>query len=819
LLTYKEAFSEALAYYKGDDLPAKTFIDKYALRTTSDKFVESTPPQMQVRMAKELHRAERQYPNPRSYEEILEAMTDFKYFSPQGSVMYGCGNPYAKVSLSNCFVVQSPTDTISSIVEQGKDMANIMKRRGGVGIDITPLRPEASHVNNAARTSTGAWSFADYYSYICRMIGQDGRRGALMISIDVRHPDVFKFAMMKKDLAKVTGANVSIKISDEFMEAVRDDGEFTLQWPVDSAKPTVTNTIKAKELWAVIIDSVHASAEPGLLMWDTMLRTLPAQCYADVGFNHVTTNPCGEIILSPEDACRLLAMNLTGFVTNKFSDKAKFNFKLFKEKARLAQRMMDDIVDLELERVEDIINTVSDPAEKKLWKKIYKRGHEGRRTGLGTFGLADAMAQMCIRYDSEEALKFADKVYKTLRNASYEESVNMAKERGSFPVWDWNKEKDNVFLKDLAPELYKDISKYGRRNISNLTNAPTGSLAIVAGNLSSGVEPVFRFYYTRRKKLNHGDVSAKVDFIDQLGDKWQEFKVFHKNAQDWIEMNVEDWDGQSMPELPEYFVSSDQIDWENRVRLQGVIQKYIDHSISSTINLPSDVSKETVSELYLKAWKEGLKGVTIYVDGSRSGVLVSSNTPKDSKGRPTKIARTHAPKRPPVVPCDIYHGKVQGEPWTIVVGLLDGEPYELFGGPTAEADIPKSAKTGFMRKIGVAKDRNRYDLSYFHYNNEVEVPDVGNIFANKTYSTATRLLSLSLRHGAPVQHIVEQLGKDESQELFSLSSILRRALKKYIEDGTIVSGVKEGCEKCGSLNLRYQEGCPVCLDCGFTKCK
>jgi ribonucleoside-diphosphate reductase alpha chain len=818
LATYTEALNDALQYYNGDDLPAKTFIDKYALRN-GEEFLETTPPQMQERLAKELHRAEKAYINPRSYEEILDALLDFKYFSPQGSVMYGSGNPYAIVSLSNCFVVQPPEDTISSIVEQGKDMANIMKRRGGVGIDVSPLRPEKAPVNNAARTSTGAWSFADYYSYICRMIGQDGRRGALMISIDVRHPDVFKFATMKRDLSKVTGANVSIKINDEFMEAVRDDGNFTLQWPVDSKKPTVVREIKARDLWTEIIDSVHASAEPGLLMWDTMLRTLPAQCYADVGFDHVTTNPCGEIILSPEDACRLLAMNLTGFVVNKFTDKAKFNFKLFREKAHLAQRMMDNIIDLELECVEEIINSVSDPSEKKLWKKIYKRGSEGRRTGLGTFGLADTMSQLGILYGSQESLDFADKVYKDLRNSSYEESVNMAEERGIFPVWDWKKEKDNVFIKALPPALVKRIAKSGRRNISNLTNAPTGSLSIVAGNLSSGIEPVFRTSYKRRKKLNHGDENAKVDFIDQLGDKWQEFNVFHKNVRDYLEQHVPDWDGHTLPELPDYFVSSDELDWENRVKLQGTIQKYIDHSISSTINLPADVEKSTVSKLYLKAWEEGLKGVTIYVDGSRTGVLVSENTNKDHKGRPPKVTRTHAPKRPPVVPCDIYHGKVQGELWTIVVGLLAGEPYELFGGPSEDAEIPKGAKSGYITKTKVAKGKNRYDLSYSHYKNEVIVADIGNTFENKTFSTTTRLLSLSLRHGAPVQHIVEQLGKDESEELFSLSSILRRALKKYIVDGTIVSGTKKGCDKCGSSNLRYQEGCPVCLDCGFTKCK
>ena len=512
-------------------------------------------------------------------------------------------------------------------------------------------------------------------------------------------------------------------------------------------------------------------------------------------------------------------MNLTGFVKNPFTDKARFDFTLFAEKARLAQRMMDNIVDLELEAVKEIISVVSDPAEKALWKKIYKRGEEGRRTGLGTFGLADTLAQLQLRYDSEEALAVVDKIYKTLRDSSYEESINMAEERGPFPVWDWEKEKDNLFLKALPRKLYKRAQSSGRRNISNLTNAPTGSLSIFAGNCSSGIEPVFRVVYVRRKKINHTDSNARVDFIDESGDKWQEFNVFHRNVSDWIKTNYEDWDGQEVPELPEFFVSSDEIDWTKRVRLQGTIQKYIDHSISSTINLPEDVTQETVSDLYLKAWEEGLKGITIYRDGSRSGVLVTNSNSADSDGRPKQVTRTQAPKRPDVMPCDIYHGKVQGEPWTIIVGLLHGQPYELFGGPNEDMDIPRSAKEGFMHKVPVGKHKNRYDLSYSHYNDTVTIEDIGNAFENKTYGIFTRVLSLSLRHGAPIEHLVEQLGKDESEELNSLSSVLRRALKKYIKDGTAVSGDKKGCEKCGSHNLRYQEGCPVCLDCGYTKCR
>jgi len=817
LATYKEAYADALEYYQGDDLPAKTFIDKYALRDMEGDFKETTPTQMHYRLATELYRIESKYPNPRSLEEIEEALLRFRYFVPQGSPMYGIGNPYSLISLSNCFVVRSPEDDMSSIVEQGKDLANIMKRRGGAGIDITPLRPEGTIVNNAARTSTGAWSFADFYSLICRMIGQDGRRGALMISIDVRHPDVFKFAKMKRDLTKVTGANISIRLTDAFMRAVRDDRNFTLQWPVDSKDPKVKEVVRARDLWDVIIESVHTCGEPGLLMWDNVLRELPAQRYADVGFNTVSTNPCGEIPLSPEDACRLLALNLIGFVHDPFGENPWFDFQLFKEKARLAQRMMDNIIDLELECVQRILDKTEDGPERRLWEKIYKRGEEGRRTGLGTFALADALARLKLRYDSDEALVVVEQIYKTLRDASYEESINMAEERGAFPVWDWEKEKNCPFIKRLPAALKRRAAEVGRRNISNLTNAPTGSTAISSFNVSAGIEPVFRCSYTRRKKLTHNDENSKVDFIDELGDKWQEFNVFHNNVALWLKTQDPEWDGCTLPELPDFIVSSDEIDWQNRVRLQGVVQRYIDHSISSTINLPAGVSLDTVSELYLRAWEEGLKGVTIYVDGSRSGVLVT-----DTRGggdRPTQIKRTHAPKRPPVLPCDIYHGRVQGEPWTIVVGLLHGKPYELFGGPGKEAGIPKSIKSGYLEKIKVSKSINQYNLSYNYYNDVVVVEDVGNLFENKAYGTFTRVLSLSLRHGAPAQHLVEQLGKDKSEELNSLSNVLSRALKKYIADGTVVSGVKKGCPRCGSKNIRYQEGCPVCLDCGFTKCK
>lgn len=817
MATYDEAYKEALDYYNGDELPAKTFVDKYALRDSLGDFKETTPPQMQERTSRELHRIETTYPNPRSYEEIYEAQKDFKYFSLQGSGMYGVGNPYTVVSFSNCYVIASPEDDLSSIMDQAKEMANIFSRRGGVGIDISPLRPDGMPVNNAAKTTTGAWSFADLYSYVCRMVGQEGRRGALMISIDVRHPDVFKFAKMKRDKSKVTGANVSIKLTDTFMEAVRDDTDFTLQWPIESEDPKHVEVIRARDLWEVIIDSAHGYAEPGLMFWDTMMRELPAECYKEFGFKHLTCNPCGELILPAGDSCRLLAMNLTGFVTDAFEDNAQFDFKLFKSKVRLAQRMMDNLVDLELEAIRKIIDKVDTTSAKLMWKKIHDMGVKGRRTGLGYTGLGDTLAQLKIKYDSDEGLEMVGKIDKILCHASYEESINMAEERGPFPIFDWNLEKDNSFIKRLPPKLRKKAAAVGRRNISNLTNAPTGSLSIEAFNISSGIEPVYKNFYTRRKKINPGDENAKVDFIDDLGDRWQEFNVFHPNAARWLRKNNPDWDGHSLLGLPDYFVTADDIDWEKRVEVQSIITSFRDHSVSSTINLPKDVSKKVVGDIYMKAWELGLKGVTVYREGSRSGVLVSSDE-SNSVGRPTAIKSTQAPRRPPILPCEVYHGIVHGEPWTIVVGLMAGKPYELFGGPSAEAGIPKSVISGYMEKVKASKNLNKYNLIYNHYNSENKVEDVSSLFENKVHGAFTRMLSLSLRHGAPVQHIVEQLGKDVSEDLYSLSSVLRRALKKHILDGTKVAETSASCDQCGSGDLKYQEGCPVCLSCGFTKC-
>lgn len=814
--TYEEAYQASLEYYHGDELSAKTFIDKYALRDKGGDYKELTPDDMHHRLAKEFARIEKKYKNPLSEGTIYEALKNFKYIVPQGSPMSAIGNPYVVQSLSNCVVTESPEDNIQSIMDAARSLAQLFKRRCGVGIDISNLRPEGTSVNNAARTTTGAWSFADLYSYVCRMIGQAGRRGALMISIDIRHPDIFQFVKMKRDLSKVTGANVSIRINDEFMKAVKEDKSFQLRWPIEGPIK-VERTIKAKDLWTEMIDSVHASAEPGLLMWDNITRELPAHYYKEEGFSTISTNPCGELPLSANDACRLLTINPSSFVVNKFQKDAYFDFELFAQYARMEQRLMDDVVDLEIECIDRILELAETEDEISLWKKLQDSCRLGRRTGSGTFAVGDTLACLNLRYDSDEGIEMAGRIFEVLRDECYSESVTLAEERGAFPVWDWAKEKDCPFLKRLPKKILDRMKKVGRRNISLLTNAPTGSVAIVAYNSSSGIEPVFRNFYTRRKKINHDDGHSRVDFVDHLGDKWQEFPVFHRNVADWVRMNNPEWDGVSIPDLPDFFVTSDKIDWEKRVKIQGVIQSYIDHSISCTINLPEDASKETVGDLYLRGWEEGLKGITIYRDGSRTGVLVSDNG-KDKDGRPTKVTRNHAPRRPNTLPCDVYHGVVQGEPWTVVVGLLEGEPYELFGGPAKESGIPKSVKSGYLTKIKVNKNSNRYDISFVHNDEEAVIEDIGRKFKDKTYGIFTRMVSTSLRHGTPVQHVVAQLDKDESDDLLSLSSILKRALKKYIGEGvaTLIKG--KICEKCGSANLKYQDGCPTCLDCGNSRC-
>lgn len=806
MLVYNESKVKAntFMYFGGDELATNVWMNKYALKNKQGEFLEQTPEDMHVRLAKEFARIEKKYPNPLSEEEILSYLKDFKYIVPQGSPMYGIGNDYENVSLSNCFVIASPEDNMSKIFDTGRDLANLSKRRGGVGLDLSILRPDGYRVNNSARTSSGAWSFADFYSNIGRMVGQNGRRAAIMITLDVRHPDVEKFITMKHDLSKVTGANVSVRLRDDFMHAVEKDEEFTLRWPVDAKEPKYTKTVKAKDLWKVISDSATDTAEPGVLFWDTMLKFLPAQCYADVGFEHVSTNPCSELILSAGDSCRLITNNLKHLVESAFSKNAYFDFEKWKKIVHISMRLSDDLVDLELEKLENLIAIADTEDEKSLFQKMYDSCLNGRRTGLGTHGLADALARLKICYDSENGIKVIDKIYKTLKESAYWCSVELARERGSFPVFDWEKEKDNAFIKGLPQDLQDAIAKHGRRNISILTNAPTGSVSILS-QTSSGLEPVFKNYYTRRKKKNHNEEPEDTDFVDDLGDRWKEFTVFHKNVLEYVNWCGMDVDKQD--ELPDFFVESDSIDWLRRVEIQAVMTKHIDHSISSTINLPKGTKSDVVSNLYMEAWKRGCKGLTVYVDGCRSGVLVTEDSEK-------KFAYHDAPKRDKELGCEIHNVNVKGERWVIFVGLMDEKPYEVFGGKSESIEIPSEYSEGTLIKATPKKTvPSRYDLKV----NGLTIKDVVKQFDNPDFQVLTRFVSLTLRHGAKPSYIVEQLLKDPDNNLTSFSKVLARVLKKYIKDGTVVTSDKV-CGECGSEGLIYQDGCVTCASCGYSKC-
>jgi len=690
-------------------------------------------------------------------------------------------------------------------MDSGKHLANLFKRRCGVGLDISKLRPEGTIVNNSAGTTTGAWSFADFYSYVCRMIGQNGRRGALMITMDIKHPDIQKFVTMKNDLTKVTGANVSVKISDEFMQAVEADREFELCFPVDSDDPKHKTSVKARDLWDLIVDSATKTAEPGLMMWDNIINNLPAHCYKDVGFETMTTNPCGEIPLSAYDSCRLISVNLKNFVKDPFQNPS-FDYEQFYDVARKAMRLSDDLVELEVEKLNRILKACDTEDERALWQKLLKACTDGRRTGLGTHGLADAISCMNLRYDSEEAVTVIEQIYSTLRDAAYTESVNLAKERGAFDVFDWEKEKDNEFIKSLPSDLREAIQKFGRRNISILTNAPTGSVSIMS-QTSSGLEPVFRNSYIRRRKLSHDESSVTPDFVDDMGDKWLEYSVFHHNVRDWCALNEKD---PNDVKLPDIFVESSDIDWQKRIEVQAAIQKNIDHSISSTINLPKDTSPSVVAELYMLGWKLGLKGITVYVDGSRTGVLITDRTE-------AKFPESESPKRPSELSCDIHHTTIQGEKWTVLVGLYDSRPYEVLGGLSNLIEIPKRYTSGRLIKHSFKTKTNRYDLVFGENGDEVVVKDIVKVFDNPNNSAFTRMISLSLRHGAKPSFLVEQLQKDKGSDMFSFARCVARILKNYIQDGE-TPGSDKSCEQCGEEGLIYQDGCVTCSTCGYAKC-
>lgn len=813
--TFTEAFGSSWSYYNKNDLPANVFLDKYALRDQDGKYVERDPRDMHQRLAYEFARMDALkygYDFDKRRETYVNALANFQRIVPQGSPMSAIGNPFQKVSASNCVVIGSPEDSMEGIISSGEELAQLMKRRCGVGVDISTLRPEGLRVNNAAKTTSGAWSFADFFSYVTRMVCQSGRRGALMITMDVHHPDIEKFITMKMDKTKVTGANVSVRYSDEFMQAVLENKTYEQRWPLEGT-PQMTRKVKARQVWDLAVECATNSAEPGCIFWDTMVNYLPAHSYPQ--FKTISTNPCSEIALSAYDSCRLISINLTGYVRKPFTSAAYFDWNAFEEDICLATQMSDTLVDLELERIEQIIDACGSPREEDLWRKLWKAGYEGRRVGLGTHALGDVLSQLGIKYDSDEALEWVDTAYRVLRDTTYAESIQLAKERGPFPAWSWDLEKDNAFIKRLPQHLQDDIALYGRRNIANLTNAPTGSVSMCSKTgvtftrfgTSSGIEPVYALHQMRRKKISSSDDGARVDYVDELGDEWQEYDVFHANVANYLDLYPE----VTKNNLPEFFVEADSIDSDFRVRLQGVEQKYIDHSISSTINLPRGTKPDVVGAIYLNAWKHGLKGVTVYVDGSRDQVIHKANDRIDPSQRPEAIVRMEAPKRPKELDCDIHHTTVKGQKYIAIVGLMNGEPYEFFGGFPGALSIPKTYGTGKLIK----RAKGTYRLHIGKNGDSIIVDDIANTLSTPEMGWQTRLISTALRHGTPLDFLVEQMTK--TGKLNDFNKVIGRVLKKYIIDGTKIRSSAK-CDRCFSNNLKWQEGCPQCMECGYTKC-
>lgn len=855
--TQDEAFASSLEYFGGDELAASVFVSKYALRDAQGGLLEKTPTDMHLRLAKEFARIEAKYPNPLSEKEIFCLLADVEHLDvtkkstltleqlaaesrgmgavvPQGSPMSAMGNPYKLQSLSNCFVIDSPQDSYGGILFTDQEQAQIMKRRGGVGFDVSTIRPKGMLTANAAGTTDGIGVFMERFSNTCREVAQGGRRGALMLTISVMHPEVETFINIKRDLKKVTGANISIRLTDEFMNAVKNDTDFTLRWPVDASveEAKVTKVVKARELWNQVIDAAWTSAEPGLLFWDTVKRMTPTEAYASKGYANVSTNPCAELILSPYDSCRLLLVDLTKFVKDAYLPTASFDFEKFKNVSAKAQKLMDDLVDLEIEAVDAILKKIdADPessevkqSEVNLWKKIRKAASGARRTGLGITGLGDALACIGVTYGSEQSVEKTEEIYKTLALSAYRSTVAMAKDRGPFPVYDWQLENESSFLKRIMEadkSLFVDWVKYGRRNIALTTTAPAGSVSCLT-QTTSGIEPAYLLSYTRRKKINPNDTSSRVDFVDQLGDKWQEYKVYHHGFKKWMDATGKT--DEQISESSYWKATSNDVDWPMSVKLQAAAQKWVCHAISKTCNLPNDVTREVVAEVYMKAWEAGCKGFTVYRDGCRTGVLVQ-DPPKEKKAadeQPETMIENHAPKRPKELPCDIHRINVKGaegqESYLVLVGKLDGKPYEIFCGLSSHVEVPKKAKTATLIKNGKKDGVATYNLQIpVGDDDHLLFKDIVELFANPNHGAFTRSLSLALRHGVPVQYIVEQLQKDKHSDMQSFSRVLSRVLKSYIPDG-VKSTSDKTCPECGSSSLVYKEGCVTCSSCGWSKC-
>lgn len=842
--TNEEVFEAALAYFKGDDLAARVWLSKYALKDSAGDIYEKSPEDMHHRIASEISRIEAKYPNPLNYEDILDLIKDFKYIIPQGSPMTGIGNPFQIASLSNCFVIGNTKhggDSYGGIMKIDQEQVQLMKRRGGVGHDLSHIRPKGSPVKNSALTSTGLVPFMERYSNSTREVAQDGRRGALMLSVSINHPDSEDFIDAKLEAGKITGANVSVRIDDGFMQAVKNKVNYTQKYPIFSEKPNSWRDIDAEKLWNKIVHNAWKSAEPGILFWDTIIKESLPDCYADLGYKTVSTNPCGEIPLCPYDSCRLLAINLYSYVENPFTKEATFNFELFKKHVAVAQRMMDDIIDLELEKIDAILSKIDeDPEdeevkriEKNLWLEIRNKAFEGRRTGVGITAEGDMLAALGIRYGSEEGIAFSTKVHQTLALAAYRSSVEMAKERGAFKIFDSQREKNNPFLlriKDADPALYNDLQEYGRRNIALLTIAPTGSTSIMS-QTTSGIEPVFMPVYKRRRKVNPNDKGARVDFVDEVGDSWEEYVVFHHKFKTWMEVNGIDsnkhFSDEEIDELIEkspYFKSTSQdVDWLNKVRMQGQIQKWVDHSISVTINIPNDASEELVNELYFTAWEAGCKGVTVYRDGSRSGVLIAKSEPKESEGALDELKAT-SPfplKRPQVLEADVVRFQNKKEKWIAFIGKIDDEPYEIFTGLADDEDgiaVPRWVNEGLIIKDRDADGNSRYDFQFTNQRGyKTTIEGLSHKF-DPVFWNYAKLISGVLRHGMPLVNVLDLINslQLDNESINTWKNGVVRALKKFLPDDTEIKGQK--CQNCNSTNLMYQEGCLTCKDCGSSKC-
>ena len=834
--SFDEALASSKEYFKGDELAASVWVSKYALKDSDGNIYELNPDMMHERIAREFARIEDKYPNPLCKEEIFELLKDFKYVIPQGGPMSGIGNNNQVVSLSNCFVIghDNPADSYGGILMIDEEQVQLMKRRGGVGHDLSHLRPTGTPVLNSALTSTGVVPFMERYSNSTREVAQDGRRGALMLTIAIKHPDAGRFIDAKMEQGKVTGANVSVKVDDEFMRAALNGDPYVQQFPINSTHPQVEREIDAAALWKKIIHNAWKSAEPGVLFWDTVLRESVADCYADLGYRTVSTNPCGEIPLCPYDSCRLIAINLYSYVVNPFKPDAYFDFDLFKDHVRKAMRLMDDLIDLEMEKIDSIIAKIeNDPeddsvkrTEYDLWRKIRTKSLGGRRTGLGITAEGDMLAALGLRYGTDRAIEFAVKVQKTLAVEAYRSSVEMADERGAFPIYDSEREKENPMIlrvKNADPALYEKMLSVGRRNISMLTIAPTGTTSLMT-QTTSGIEPVFRAFYKRRKKVNPNDKGVKITYRDDVGDCFEEYFVFHHKFMDWAvssgysEEQVRAMDADRldalMAESPYYKASAGDIDWVAKVRMQGAIQKWVDHSISVTVNLPEDISEEMVGEVYRTAWECGCKGMTVYREGSRSGVLLEVKKKEDSPAKPRK--------RPESLEADVVRFRNGSEKWIAFVGMFKGQPYEIFTGILDEETrtVPQSIEHGWIVKV---KDpdsgKSRYD---FHYVDAYGYPNVvGGIshMFNKEYWNYAKLISGVIRNGMPIVDIlnlVQGLSLD-SESINTWKNGVERALKKYIPDGTRDESGKQ-CPNCGGHSLVYQEGCLVCMDCGYSKC-